>query len=172
MLLPPQPPPTGNDFVKICIRKIIVEAIVPSWFQKLPACFSEPGIGAIKTSEWRNLFALYIPFALISLWSLATDSLLIMDGLSENEDWVDVYHDILEVSMHLVSALLLMNKQSQSTTRSNAFRVHLATWYKGVQKIWNMPKPRGTVMPLFTCGISFNCLGQWFSGGVMALSGS
>jgi hypothetical protein len=149
MLLPPRPPPTGNDLVKNRIRKIIAEAIVPSWFQKPPARFGEPGVGAIKTSEWRNLFTLYIPFALIGLWSQTTDSLLAMDGLSENEDWADVYHDILEVSMHLVSALLLMNKRSQSTTRSNAFRVHLATWYEGVQKIWQHAKTKGNCHAAF-----------------------
>jgi hypothetical protein len=110
MLLPPRPLQTANEAVKIRVRKIIVEAVVSSWFQKPPAHFGEPGVGAIKTSEWRNLFALYIPFTLISLWSLATSSLLIMDGLSENKDWADIYCDILEVSMHLVSALLLMNK--------------------------------------------------------------
>jgi hypothetical protein len=149
MLLPPWPLPTGNKSVKICIRKVIAEAVVPLWFQKPPACFGKLGVGAIKTSEWRILFALYISFALISLWSLATDSLLIMDGLSENKDWADVYCDILEVSMHLVSALLLMNKQSQSTTRLNAFRVHLAAWYKGVQKIWQHAKTKGNCHAAF-----------------------
>jgi hypothetical protein len=136
MLLPPWPPPTGTKSVKIHIRKIIAEAIAPVWFQKPPAHFGKPGVGNIKTFKWRNLFALYIPFTLIGLWSQATDSLLMIDGLSENKNWVDVYHSMLEVSMYMVSVLLLMNKQSQSTTRSNAFRVHLATWYEGVQRIW------------------------------------
>jgi hypothetical protein len=89
-----------------------VDTIVPSWFQKPPAHFGEPGVGSIKTLEWRNLFTLYIPFALIGLWSIMTDSMLIMDNLSGSgkEDLRDIYHDILKVTMHLVSALILMNK--------------------------------------------------------------
>jgi hypothetical protein len=89
-----------------------VDTIVPSWFQKPPACFSKLGVGTIKTSEWR-------------------------------------YHDILEVTMHLVSVLILMSRRSQSTAKSDAFRAHLATWYKGVQKPWQHIKPKGNCHAAF-----------------------
>jgi hypothetical protein len=75
----------------------------------------------------------------------------IMDNLSGSgkEDLRDIYHDILEVTMHLVSALILMNQRSQSTTRSNNFRAHLATWYEGVQKTWQHVKPKGNCHATF-----------------------
>jgi hypothetical protein len=140
--LPPHPPPTGNEFVKMQIRQVISEATVPSWFQKPPAHFGESGVGAIKTSEWQNLFTLYIPFALIGLWLFGTNSILMMRGISAKEDLRLVYKKILEVTMHLVVALNLMNKRSQSKTRSDAFRAHLADWYKGVQEIWQDVKAK------------------------------
>jgi hypothetical protein len=106
-------------------------------------------VGAIKTSEWQNLFTLYIPSALIGLWSFGTNSILMMRSISAKEDLRLVYKKILEVTMHLVVALNLMNKRLQSKTRSDAFRAHLADWYKGVQEIWQDVKAKANCHAAF-----------------------
>ena len=134
MFLPERPPPTGGVPVKKLIREVIEDAIVPSWFQKPPARFGEEGVGTIKASEWRNLFALHIPLALMSAWD--PESVRCIAGANDTERR-EKYDRILEVTMHLVCALTLMGKRRQSSKRSESYRVHLARWYQGIQEIWN-----------------------------------
>lgn len=142
MALPPRPPPTSDDDVKGRIRQVITQTDVPSWFQKPPARFGEKGVGAIKSSEWRNLYTLHIPFALISLWSKDANPALKMTYLKQHPESQDGYTDILVATMHLVSALFLMNKRVQSERTADAYRKHLADWYQAIQRIWTGVKAK------------------------------
>ncbi|KIJ64132.1 hypothetical protein HYDPIDRAFT_91279, partial [Hydnomerulius pinastri MD-312] len=52
-----------------CIRNVIRDMSTPSWFSSVPNNFGNAAAGTIKADEWHSLITVYIPIALISLWS-------------------------------------------------------------------------------------------------------
>ncbi|KIM52100.1 hypothetical protein SCLCIDRAFT_39009, partial [Scleroderma citrinum Foug A] len=56
------------------ICEVIHNTSMPSWFRSVPKNFGDQAAGTIKADEWRSLITVYIPIALISLWSAGTQS--------------------------------------------------------------------------------------------------
>lgn len=60
--------PVDSGMLVDRIRKVIAEITTPSWLDNVPRLFGDPQEGTLKASQWRILFSVHIPIALLSLW--------------------------------------------------------------------------------------------------------
>lgn len=74
--------PVDSVMVVDRIRKVIAEIATPSWLDNVPRLFGDPQEGTLKASQWRILFSVHIPIALLSLWviGLPTTALNAVDN--------------------------------------------------------------------------------------------
>lgn len=130
----PPHPPTGTAAVKARIQLVNQQADRPSWFDKPPHRFTEIGVGSIKASEYRNLYRLEVPFALISLWGIGTRH---ADRSQEA-----FYRRALDSTMGLVQAMLLLGLFNQSEHRRESYRSHLRDWRMGTDADFPEVRPK------------------------------
>ena len=117
--------PTATPEVIDCLRTVIDTVEKPSWFEKPPARIGEAGVGTLKAYEWRVLYNLYLPLALIFMWGSGS--------IHQNERQAQSYKTILDITMELVCCMLLMGKRTQTERRADAIRQHLRRWSLGLQ---------------------------------------
>ena len=74
----------------------------PSWLRSVPRNFGDASTGTLKADEWRTMFTIYLPLALVNLWG---------DGMShESLDDASRLRLVLDHTMALVSAITLACK--------------------------------------------------------------
>lgn len=102
------------------IKEVIEEMETPSWLGSFPNTYGSPAAGSLKADQWRTLFTVYLPIALISLWGEGSkhESLYLSSRL----------HDILDHTMSLVSAILLACSRNTSVSRAKRYREHIRAY--------------------------------------------
>lgn len=109
------------------VRRVIRDTVTPSWVRSVPVNFGDAAAGTLKADEWRTMFTIYLPLALISLWGEGTSH--------SSSDETARYRRILDHTMTLVSAVVLACKRTMTAERSDAYRAYIATWVKDLQEI-------------------------------------
>ena len=66
----------GSTNIKLCtvetiqyIQSVIKDTITPSWINSVPYNYGKASTGSIKADEWHILSTVYLPTALVTLWS-------------------------------------------------------------------------------------------------------
>jgi hypothetical protein len=104
------------------LRQVIGQLIKPSWVRAVPPNFGAASAGTPKADEWRMLFTVYLPIALIRLWS--------------HHPPHDRRRQVLEHTMHLVSAIVIVCRQSMTDSLARAYQRHLTEWVKGIALLY------------------------------------
>ncbi|THH19101.1 hypothetical protein EUX98_g8839 [Antrodiella citrinella] len=98
------------------IQQFVRDVIVPAWISKPPENVGLPKAGSLKADAWRTLFRIFLPLALLSLWSeispLASEDAGLMSS-------------VLKTSMYLTCAATVMMKRRLTLEDQAAFQEYL-----------------------------------------------
>ena len=103
------------------LRDVIKNADKPSWVRSVPENFGAAAVGTPKADEWRTLFTVYLPLALII-------------AVSRHEGAKNMA--ALEHTMALVCALLVSCKRTVTITRANAYRAYIRDYVRGLTELY------------------------------------
>ncbi|KAI5895820.1 uncharacterized protein SCHCODRAFT_02495587 [Schizophyllum commune H4-8] len=108
------------------IRRVIREVSVPTWLKdKPPLDLGEASAGTLKANQWRWLYRLYVPLALIHMWH-------------PNSPYaIPSAHDmkpILDMNMQLTSNTILVVKHSVTDADQAMFREQLRDHILGLRR--------------------------------------
>jgi hypothetical protein len=109
------------------IKDVIRDTAVPSWLNSVPHNYGDKAAGALKADEWRNLATIFLPLALISMWGEGSSH-------SSPEDAAR-FRQILDHTMLLVSAILLVCMRTMTKSRSTAYLDYMAQYLKDLASI-------------------------------------
>jgi hypothetical protein len=109
------------------IKDVIKDTSVPSWLNSVPYNYGDAAAGVMKADEWRNLSTIFLPLALISMWGEGTSH-------PSPEDAVK-FHQILDHTMLLVSAILLVCMRTMTEARSAAYLNYMAQYIRELTTI-------------------------------------
>ncbi|PPQ89924.1 hypothetical protein CVT25_009725 [Psilocybe cyanescens] len=106
------------------IRAVVKETSTPSWLPSVPYNFGDAAAGTLKADEWRTMATVYLPIALISVWSTGTSHPLPSASAATKK--------VLDHTMALVSAVSLACRRTMTQFRMDAYRDHLTFWYSNL----------------------------------------
>lgn len=101
--------------------------MTPSWLGSVPYNFGDAAAGNLKADEWRTMFTVYLPIALVSLWGEGTSHP--SAGVAEK------LRDVLDHTMSLVSAVTLACMRTVTRDRTEAYRDYVATWVRDLNRL-------------------------------------
>jgi hypothetical protein len=110
------------------IRDVIKDTATPSWLNSVPHNFGSAAAGTLKADEWRTMWTVYLPIALVSLWG---------EGTSHGS--ADASHklrDVLDHTMDLASAITLVCMRTMTQARATAYRSYIASWVSGLGRLY------------------------------------
>ena len=110
------------------IRDVIKDTVRPSWVSPVPYNFGAAAAGTLKADEWRTMFTIYLPLALVSMWGEGTSHNTAQDAMK--------YRRVLDHTMALVSAVILACKRTMTEERASAYRMYVATWVRELTNIY------------------------------------
>jgi hypothetical protein len=105
-------------------REVIQTTTTPSHVGSVPNNFGSAAVGTPKAEEWRKVFTIFLPLALITMFGLGEISVL-------NRTEVAL-RNILNHSMQLVCAIRLACRRVTSQRRMRLYREHLVNY------IWDL----------------------------------
>nr|GAT58598.1 predicted protein [Mycena chlorophos] len=114
-----RPKAINTDQLKF-IQRVIADTATPSWVNGVPSNYGESSAGTIKADEWRVLSTIYLPIALV-----------LLSGTGEEED--PRLRGMLDHSMALFSAVILVCRHVITEDRVAAYRHHLKEWVQGLE---------------------------------------
>ncbi|KAF8827857.1 hypothetical protein HHX47_DHR4000563 [Lentinula edodes] len=117
----------ASDKVLQMVQKSIRETVVPSWITRPPSDMGLQQAGTLKADHWRVLFNIHLPFSLIRMWGKGSPSAV--DNAAEMTP-------VLETSMHLTCASILMTRNSLSPKTRDQFRSSLRDHILGLKQIF------------------------------------
>ncbi|EIN09757.1 hypothetical protein PUNSTDRAFT_39704, partial [Punctularia strigosozonata HHB-11173 SS5] len=97
------------------------ETTKPSWVEGIPEDFGAAAAGTPKAAEWRTLFRLYLPLALVSLLSQSTSP---------------HFMATVDNTMELVLALIVGCRGTTSRRRADSYRNHLRSYIEGLKTLY------------------------------------
>lgn len=127
-------PPLGSLEMIEFIRHLIDKLETPSWVGSVPPRFGSPAAGKLKADEWRWLFTLYIPIALILRWGPGSTHA----SLQVEQD----FRRALDHTMLLVQAMIIAVKRYTSDGRATAYLQLYAEYVEGLKNLY--PGTRAT----------------------------
>jgi hypothetical protein len=102
------------------LHEVIRTAVTPSWVGSIPANFGAAAAGTPKADEWRNIFTIYLPLALIVM-TIRRDVPGLMDAVNN--------------TMDLVCALLAGYKQWTSDPLANGYLSSICHYIDGLNRL-------------------------------------
>ncbi|KAJ3906770.1 hypothetical protein F5879DRAFT_987125 [Lentinula edodes] len=117
----------ASDKVLQMVQRSIRETVVPSWITRPPSDMGLQQAGTLKADHWRVLFNIHLPFSLICMWGKGSPSAV--DNAAEMTP-------VLETSMHLTCASILMTRNSLSPKTRDQFRSSLRDHILGLKQIF------------------------------------
>jgi hypothetical protein len=131
------------------VQKVIEETTTPTWINHVPANYGEAGAGSMKADEWRTLATIFLPIALVVMWSEQTGP------------HTEHFTRLLEHSMHLFQATTLVCRHATSLDRATRYREHIRKWLDGLFVCYpNLEKHQKRQNPHFAFHI-YDCLLQF-----------
>ncbi|KAJ3916239.1 hypothetical protein F5877DRAFT_47021, partial [Lentinula edodes] len=125
--------PVDSPAVLERVRQVIQEVTVPSWISKPSEYIGLPRAGTPKADNWRRLFAIFLPLALLSMWQVLSPL-----AASDAKDMGSV----LDTSLYLTCALIAMTKHKSRLQDRLNFREYLRCHILGLKH--NFP---GWILP-------------------------
>ncbi|KAH7875032.1 uncharacterized protein C8R40DRAFT_1045627, partial [Lentinula edodes] len=125
--------PVDSPAVLDRVRQVIQEVTVPSWISKPSEYIGLPRAGTPKADNWRRLFAIFLPLALLSMWQVLSPL-----AASDAKDMGSV----LDTSLYLTCALIAMTKHKSRLQDRLNFREYLRCHILGLKH--NFP---GWILP-------------------------
>ena len=107
------------------VQKAIREVTIPAWVTRPPENVGLPKAGTLKADTWRTLFKIYIPLALLSLWKKESPI---------SADDADAMSSVLETSMYLTCASVVMMKRHLTSKDQTAFKEYLRQHVLGLKQ--------------------------------------
>jgi hypothetical protein len=104
------------------LRRVVTQLVKPSWVRGISVNFGAASAGTPKADEWRMLFTIFLPIALVQLWS--------------HYPLNDRRRQVLNHTMHLVSAIAIVCRQSMIDSLATAYHHHLTEWVKGLASLY------------------------------------
>jgi hypothetical protein len=117
------------------IRQIIADMDTPSWLPSVPHNFDEAAAGSLKADEWRTMATVYLPVALVSLWGLEDSNPESSNSGATQPCESSQFHDVLDHTMKLVSAISLACMRTMTTSRMKAYKSCITAWVRNLRKI-------------------------------------
>ena len=109
------------------IQDVIKNMTVPAWVESVPENFGEAMIGTLKAGEWRTLATVYLPIALIILWSETTDH--------PDVAFAQYLCCILDHTLLLVSAIRLACRRLMSQTVSKRYLGYMTQYMRELEAL-------------------------------------
>ncbi|KAJ3803931.1 hypothetical protein F5876DRAFT_53988, partial [Lentinula aff. lateritia] len=125
--------PVDSPAVLKRINQAVREVTVPSWISKPPEYIGLPKAGTPKADNWRRLFAVFLPLALLSMWQVHSPV-----AASDAKEMSSV----LDTSLYLTCALIAMTKHRLRLQDRLNFREYLRCHILGLKQ--NFP---GWILP-------------------------
>ncbi|KAF8825246.1 hypothetical protein HHX47_DHR7000450 [Lentinula edodes] len=125
--------PVDSPAVLERVRQAIQEVTVPSWITKPSEYIGLPRAGTPKADNWRRLFAIFLPLALLSMWQVCSPI-----AASDAQEMSSV----LDTSLYLTCALIAMTKHKSRLQDRLNFREYLRCHIVGLK--YNFP---GWILP-------------------------
>jgi hypothetical protein len=107
------------------IRDVIQTMDTPSWLESVPHNFGDANVGTLKAAQWRALATVYFPVALISLWGEGTSH--------PSPEAARSARRILDHTMLLVCAAILLCYHSSTTNRTHTFLTYILAYIKDLR---------------------------------------
>jgi hypothetical protein len=100
--------------------------LTPSWMTSVPHNLGNPAHGKLKADQWRTLGTVHLPLSLIHLW-----------GSVDNDNPRSVRcRKILEVTMFLVSAVVIATSHTISTAHADSYLTHMTHYLNGIKELF------------------------------------
>lgn len=109
------------------IQKAIAEVITPSWIGSIPRDFGHASAGTMKAYQWRLLWTIHIPLALVSLWSPSSPTC---------QGDIAVDPRLLKTVMHFAATATLLHKYKSTPARCSRLRFHLKSHIDGLKVLF------------------------------------
>jgi hypothetical protein len=107
------------------IKDVIRDTVTPSWLSTVPRNYGEAKAGTVKADEWRTLYTVYLPIALVSVWG---------EGSSHPSPEIGrKLREILDHTMSLTSAITISCMRTMTRARATTYRLHVATWLRDLK---------------------------------------
>ena len=104
--------------------------LTPTWMTSVPHNLGNPAHGKLKADQWRTLGTVHLPLSLIRLW-----------GSVDSDNPRSVHcQKILEVTMFLVSAVVIATSHTISTAHADSYLMHMIDYLNGIKELF--PKYR------------------------------
>lgn len=100
----------------------IEDMVKPSWVTSVPTRTT----GKMKADQWRILGSIYLPSSLIRLWS----------GMQPDDPRAARCQELLDVTMSLVSAIVIASSRSTSPTNAQEYLLHMTEYRKGLENLF------------------------------------
>lgn len=110
------------------IRNVIAQTTTPSWVNSVPSNFGQASAGTIKADEWRTLGTIYFPLAMVSLWG--------QGSVHKSPKRAAKLRNVLDLTMSLVSAVLVACKQTVTKARQEAYGRHIANYTQRLSELY------------------------------------
>ena len=117
----------SREAARARVQQAIVDVVTPSWVGSIPRDFGEAAAGTMKAYQWRILWTIYIPLALVSIWHPKSPICS-----STEDDGADVLQNV----MHLAAAETLMCKHTVTPEQTKAFRDHISAHMDSVRVLF------------------------------------
>ncbi|KAF8583379.1 hypothetical protein K439DRAFT_1318835, partial [Ramaria rubella] len=102
------------------IRSVIANTDTPSWLRSVPRGFGDAAAGTMKADEWRTMYSIYLPLALVDLWG---------EGSSHpSPEFSMKFSRVSDHTMTLVSAIIIACKRTMTEACATAYRDCLIKW--------------------------------------------
>ncbi|KAJ7665156.1 hypothetical protein DFH06DRAFT_985719 [Mycena polygramma] len=98
------------------IQQVIAETDTPAWVHHVPRNYGEPAAGSMKADQMRLLLTIYLPIALVILWSEQT-------GPNAPH-----FRTLLNHAMAFFQAVTIMCRYAMTAERATAFRNYMKQW--------------------------------------------
>lgn len=108
------------------IHNDIACLIHPSWLTSVPAQLGNASHGKLKADQWRALGTTFLPISLVHLWS---------DEDESNQRSVRCLQ-ILDVTMSLLSAVILATSRTTSSDHIDQIQGHLLDYLNGLKQVF------------------------------------
>jgi len=108
------------------IRSDLSEISTPTWVPSIPSNVGNASHGKLKADQWRTLGITHLPLSLIRLWGLR----------DFNDPRSQKCGEILDVTISLVSAVVLASSRTTSPAIATAYLIHMKAYMEGIKKLF------------------------------------
>ena len=108
------------------IRSDLSEISTPTWVPSIPSNLGNASHGKLKADQWRTLGITHLPLSLIRLWGLR----------ESNDPRTQKCKEILDVTISLVSAVVLASSRTTSPEVATAYLIHMKAYMEGIKNLF------------------------------------